>query len=102
MMLSLLLEAFHVRQHNSLPTSFKLILLAKGTSAIYAVANFWKYLFAAGLEEALKIDYQQGINLAIAASKAASLEHYIWVTLPSAKTGSGRKHLFRKWRQNKD
>jgi hypothetical protein len=51
------IEAFHVRQHNSLPTSFKLILLAKGLYAIYTVTNFWEYLFAAGPEEALKIHY---------------------------------------------
>lgn len=86
-----LLEAFHVRQHNSLPTSFKLVLLTKDPSVIYALTNFWEYLLASGLEEALKIGYQQGINLATAASKAASLENYIWATLP------GGKHLFRIW-----
>jgi len=68
-----------------------LIKAFEGSSAVYALTNFWEHIFPRGAEEASMIDYKQGVNLANAASATASLEHYIWATLPSGTKGSGGK-----------
>ncbi|SCO84281.1 related to nitrogen metabolic regulation protein nmr [Fusarium oxysporum] len=58
-----------------------------GVHAIFAVTNWWEYLFSGkSQDEAGEIEHQQGMNLARAAAKISSLEHYIWSSLPSAET----------------
>jgi len=63
-----------------------LIAAFSGSSVIYAVTNFFEPFAKDGAEKATQVEIQQGINLAKAASATKSLEHYIWSTLPDAKT----------------
>ncbi|KAJ4983430.1 hscarg dehydrogenase [Stagonosporopsis vannaccii] len=71
-----------------------LVAAFKGAHAIYGVTNFWEHLFAGkSLEEAGIIEEEQGINLARAAARTASLEHYLWSTLVGAKMPNDRKIL---------
>ncbi|KFY97937.1 hypothetical protein V500_01855 [Pseudogymnoascus sp. VKM F-4518 (FW-2643)] len=70
-----------------------LIKAFKGVSAIYAVTDFMQPFGKYGPEVALKGEVAQGINLANAASKTSTLEHYIWSTLPNGKELSGGKHI---------
>lgn len=44
-------------------------------------------------DEAGELEEQQGINVARAAAKTATLDHYIWSTLPSARKFTGGKIL---------
>jgi hypothetical protein len=57
------------------------------------VTDFFEPFAAMGPELATKIEVQQGINLAKAASKTSSLKHYIWSTLPNASRISGGKFV---------
>lgn len=58
------------------------------------MTNWWEHLFRGkGRDEAGELERQQGINLARAAAKTATLEHYMWSTLPSAKKATGGKIL---------
>jgi hypothetical protein len=59
-----------------------LINAFKGAYAIYAMTNFFEPFVTEGPEKAIEVEYQQGLNLARAASKTSSLKHYIWSTLP--------------------
>jgi NmrA-like family len=54
-----------------------------GSHAIYAITDFFEPFAANGPEKAIEIESAQGINLARAASKTSTLEHYIWSTLPN-------------------
>jgi hypothetical protein len=55
-----------------------------GSHAVYAITDFVEPFAANGPEKAIEIELAQGINLAKAASKASTLEHYIWSTLPNS------------------
>ncbi|KAN0106868.1 NAD(P)-binding protein [Hyaloscypha variabilis] len=55
-----------------------------GSSAIYAVTNFFDVFAEVGVAKSLDIEVKQGINLAKAAAATASLQHYIWSTLPNS------------------
>jgi uncharacterized protein YbjT (DUF2867 family) len=57
-----------------------------GTSVVFAVTDFFEPFARVGAETAMDIEYQQGINLARAAAQTASLELYIWSTLPDSRT----------------
>lgn len=58
------------------------------------MTNWWEhFLGGKSRDEAGNLEVQQGTNLARAAAKTATLEHYIWSTLPSAKKTSGGKIL---------
>ncbi|KAI9774124.1 MAG: hypothetical protein M1840_005217 [Geoglossum simile] len=62
-----------------------------GSNYIFAVTDFWAPFISSGAEAAVKIESAQGINLARAASKTPTLEHYIWSTLPNSRKISGGK-----------
>jgi uncharacterized protein YbjT (DUF2867 family) len=62
-----------------------------GTSVVFAVTDFFEPFARVGAETAMDIEYQQGINLARAAAQTASLELYIWSTLPDSRTLSDGK-----------
>ncbi|KAK4121772.1 NAD(P)-binding protein [Parathielavia appendiculata] len=58
----------------------------EGVAAIFAVTNWWEALFSGKSQwEAGEIEERHGMNLARAAAKTPSLEHYLWSTTPSAK-----------------
>ncbi|KAF1991991.1 NmrA-like family protein-like protein [Aulographum hederae CBS 113979] len=57
----------------------------EGSTAIYALTNFFEPFLTADAEEAIKVEELQGTNLAKAALKTMSLEHYVWSTLPDTK-----------------
>ncbi|KAK4102575.1 NAD(P)-binding protein [Parathielavia hyrcaniae] len=58
----------------------------EGAAAVFAVTNWWESLFSGKSQwEAGEIEERHGMNLARAAAKTPSLEHYLWSTTPSAK-----------------
>lgn len=61
----------------------------QGANVIFAFTNFFETFLTLGPDESLKIEYAQGVNLAKAASKTPTLEHYIWSTLADSKALSG-------------
>lgn len=68
------------------------LTLTQGASAVFAVTNYWEHFFGGkSREESGRIEQQQGISLAKAASKTATLEHYIYSTLPGAAKATGGK-----------
>lgn len=69
-----------------------LIAAFHGSSAIYAVTDFFEPFASSGPEAAIRVEAAQGINMARAASQTASLEHYIWSTLPNPMKISGGKY----------
>jgi NmrA-like family len=64
-----------------------------GSYAVYAVTDFFEPFGRGGPVEGTRVETQQGINLAKAAAATPTLEHYIWSTLPDAKTISDGKFL---------
>ncbi|KAH8691818.1 NmrA-like family protein-like protein [Talaromyces proteolyticus] len=66
-----------------------LIQAFSGSHAIFAVSDFVAPFAAGGPDHAVEVESQQGINLAKAASATATLQHYVWSTLPNSKTISG-------------
>lgn len=57
------------------------------------MTDFFEPFAKHGPEVALKHEVAQGINLANAASKTPSLEHYIWSTLPNGKELTKGKYV---------
>jgi len=70
-----------------------LIKAFEGSTAIYAVTDFFEPFASSGPEKAMEVEVAQGQNLARAASKTATLKHYIWSTLPNGKKVSKGKYL---------
>jgi len=70
-----------------------LVAAFAGSSAIYAVTDFFEPFAKAGPEGGMKVEVQQGKNLANAAAKTPTLKHYIWSTLPNGSEISGGKYL---------
>jgi len=64
-----------------------------GSTAIYAVTNFFEPFASGGPEHAMKVELQQGKNIADAAAKTATLKHLIWSTLPDSKKISNGKYV---------
>jgi hypothetical protein len=65
----------------------------QGSTAIYAITDFFEPFAASGPEAAIEIESRQGINLARAASATPTLKHYIWSTLPNGLKISGGKYF---------
>lgn len=63
-----------------------------GSHVIFGVTNFYEKFGSINADEAIKIEVQQGVNLAKAAAATESLQHYIWSTLPNARKISNGKH----------
>jgi len=64
-----------------------------GSSAIFAVTNFFEPFATGGPETALKVEVAQGKNLADAAANTPTLEHFVWSTLPNGLKISKGKYL---------
>lgn len=62
-----------------------LIKAFKGESIIFAVTGFYEPFYRVGVEKAMGLEYQQGSNIAYAASQTSILEHYIRGTLLDAR-----------------
>ncbi|KAK5655490.1 hypothetical protein OQA88_5761 [Cercophora sp. LCS_1] len=63
-----------------------LVKAFEGAAAVFAVTNWWESLFTGKSQwESGEIEERHGINLARAASKTPTLEHYLWSTQPSSK-----------------
>ncbi|KUJ10842.1 NAD(P)-binding protein [Mollisia scopiformis] len=77
-----------------------LIKAFEDSTAIFAMTNFFGYWPQTSADEAMSIERQQGINLANAAMKTPTLQHYIWSTLPNFGKITGGKlkvpHAFAK------
>jgi len=56
------------------------------------MTNFFEALPTLGIEESMRIETAQGIDLANAAAKTPTLQHYIWSTLPSSFKRSNGKY----------
>ncbi|KIX94169.1 uncharacterized protein Z520_10195 [Fonsecaea multimorphosa CBS 102226] len=67
----------------------------EGSHAIFAITDFFEPFVAHSFnpEKAIEIEVTQGINMARAASKTASLKHYIWSTLPNGKKLTDGKYI---------
>ncbi|KAJ5288405.1 hypothetical protein PENANT_c076G03165 [Penicillium antarcticum] len=63
-----------------------------GSYAIYAVTNFWASFATQIIEDSIELEATQGINMAKAAANTASLQHFIWSTVPDNLRISGGKH----------
>lgn len=65
------------------------------SNIIFGVTNFFEPFMAHNSpEKAMEVEYQQGVNLALAAASTLdTLEHYIWSTLPDSKAISNGQFL---------
>jgi putative NADH-flavin reductase len=70
-----------------------LVKAFSGASVIFGVTDFFETFAKADAEEAMKVEYSQGVNIASAASKTPSLEHLIWSTLPDSRKISNGEYL---------
>ena len=55
-----------------------LIQAFDGAHAIFGMTNFWEHLMSLGADGAGKKEHQQSLNIASAASKTTSLEHFVF------------------------
>lgn len=63
-----------------------LVRAFEGAAAVFAVTNWWESLFSGKSQwEAGEIEERHGMNLARAAARTPTLEHYLWSTQPSSK-----------------
>jgi uncharacterized protein YbjT (DUF2867 family) len=70
-----------------------LVKAFSGAHAIFAITDFFEPFSSQGPKHAMDVEYAQGLNLARAAAKTQTLEHFIWSTLPDAKAISDGKFL---------
>lgn len=56
------------------------------------MTDFFEPFASSGPEKAIEIEITQGINIAKAASKTATLKHYVWSTLPNGGRITGEKY----------
>jgi hypothetical protein len=55
----------------------------------FTMTDFLEPFAVSGPDAAMKIEYQQGVNMAKAALRIPTLEHYIWSVLPNSAKGLG-------------
>jgi hypothetical protein len=65
----------------------------QGSTAIYAITDFFEPFAAGGPEKAMKVELEQGKKLADAAAKTSTLKHLIWSTLPNGRKISNGKYV---------
>ncbi|KAJ6082568.1 hypothetical protein N7499_007442 [Penicillium canescens] len=70
--------------------AFKLSHL--GSYAIYTVPDFWASFATQSIDDSIELEAMQGINMAKDAAKTASLQHFIWSTIPNNVQIPGGKH----------
>ena len=69
-----------------------LVAAFAGSAAVFGVTDFVEPFAQGGPDKAVEVESAQGINIAKAASQTASLEHFIWSTLPNSERMSGGRH----------
>jgi len=79
--------AADVNDEQSLTKAFE------GSTAIYAITDFFEPFAAGGPEKAMKVELEQGKKLADAAAKTSTLKHLIWSTLPNGRKISNGKYV---------
>jgi len=62
-----------------------------GATAIFAITDYYETFRSTNMWIAMDVEYLHGLNLAKAAARTESLEHYVWSTLPSAHKISNKK-----------
>jgi len=55
-----------------------------GAFAIFAMTDFFEPFMKFGAQKAMDIEFEQGQNIARAASNTPGLQHFLWSTLPNA------------------
>jgi NmrA-like family len=70
-----------------------LVKAFSGASVIFGVTDFFETFGKADAEEAMKVEYGQGVNVASAAAKTPTLEHLIWSTLPDSRKISNGEYI---------
>jgi hypothetical protein len=70
-----------------------LVKAFSGASFIFGVTDFFETFAKADAEEAMKVEYNQGVNIVSAASKTSTLEHLIWSTLPDSRKISNGEYV---------
>jgi nucleoside-diphosphate-sugar epimerase len=70
-----------------------LIAAFKNSSIIFAVTDFFENFQKVGPEKAMEIETGHGLNIAKAAAATSTLEHFVWSTLPDARSASSGKIL---------
>lgn len=63
-----------------------LVKAFEGASVIFAMTDFFEPFTKHGPNKAIEIEQKQGENIARAASKTTSLQHFLWSTLPDGNT----------------
>jgi len=67
-----------------------LVRAFSGASIIFGVTNFFETFAQSDADEAVRVEYIQGCNIANAAAQTSTLEHFIWSTLAhSAEISDG-------------
>jgi uncharacterized protein YbjT (DUF2867 family) len=54
-----------------------------GAVTIFTLTDFFEPFAVSGPDAAMKIEYQQGVNMTKVALRTPTLEHYIWSALPN-------------------
>ncbi|POR34991.1 NmrA-like family domain-containing protein 1 [Tolypocladium paradoxum] len=70
-----------------------LVAAFKDSAAIYGVTDFFEPFSKHGPAKAVEVESAQGINIAKAASRTASLEHLVWSTLPNCERLTGGRYM---------
>lgn len=70
-----------------------LVSAFSGATHIFGVTNFFETFASSGAEEAMRVEYNQGVNLAKAAAQTETLEHFIWSTLPDTRAASNGEYV---------
>lgn len=60
---------------------------------IFAATDFYETMRQSDSWDAMNVEYRRGVNIARAALRTSSLEHFIWSTLPSAHRISDKKYF---------
>ncbi|KAH7152641.1 hypothetical protein EDB81DRAFT_867995 [Dactylonectria macrodidyma] len=61
----------------------------EGANVIFGISDYYDSFFTQGWQKSMEIEYAQGTNMAKAAAKVSTLEHYIWSTLPFSSKATG-------------
>lgn len=64
-----------------------------GAYAIFTITDYYEHFFTKGKEASMEIEFNNGTNMAKAASRVPTLKRYIWSTLPHTSAITGGKAI---------